>query len=170
MAIKSTFFFQSYWNFVHVCFIVGHFEIKCSQFNISTCGFDQFPQTTRYGMSYLLQDVVRDIVENLLNSCLQVFQCPRFCLVYLLCVTRQIKITWNEIWTSWRPFMKSASSQPTFSVDRDFGRPLFLASCTEPVVISLAWQFLIVSGRSVSFLPFHARHHLWTMIVQFYTS
>ena len=138
-------------------FILWDFEITCSQFNISTCGFDQFPQTTRYGMSYLLQDVVRDIVENLLNSCLQVFQCPRFCLVYLLCVARQIKITWNEIWTSWRPFMKSASSQPTFSADRDFGRPLFLASCTEPSW-SLAWHGNFLLFLDVVFHPYLSMH------------
>ena len=77
-------------------------------------------QTARYGIDNSLKDVGWDTAENVLYSCFKVLQCARFCLVglqlglhLLLGVTPQIKVTWGEIWTSWGPFIRSASSQPT---------------------------------------------------------
>jgi hypothetical protein len=59
----------------------------------------------------------------------------------------------------------------TYSSDRDVdGRTFLHASVTEPVVRSFKWQFLIVSGRIVVFLPFTVRHHIRTATTEFHTS
>ncbi|CAI9738716.1 Hypothetical predicted protein [Octopus vulgaris] len=81
-------------------FIRWESESKSSYFNISTGGVNQFPQMARDGMNNLLKNIICDIIK-LLNLCLQVLQCARFCLVHLFCVTPQAEITWSEIWTSW---------------------------------------------------------------------
>jgi hypothetical protein len=59
----------------------------------------------------------------------------------------------------------------TFSSDRDVdGLPLLPASLTESVVIAFEWQFVIVPGSIVAFLPFTVCYHLYTRTTEFHTS
>jgi hypothetical protein len=82
------------------------------KFNAGTCDVHQFPQTAGDGIHSLLEEVVWDIGDNILNPFFQFFQCARFCTVHLiLCPVPQENVTGCEIWTSCRPFVRSASSQ-----------------------------------------------------------
>jgi len=84
------------------------------KFNVGTGGIHQLPQTTRDGIHSLLQEVVWNVGDNFPNPVLQLFHCARFCPVHLLlCPAPKEKVTGREIWTSWRPFVRSSSSQPT---------------------------------------------------------
>ena len=91
--------------------VIGAHGLK---FKVGTGGIRQLPQTTGDGIHSLLQEVVWDGGDNVPNPVLQLFHCARFCLVHLLlCLAPQEKVTWREIWTSCRPFVRSSSSQPT---------------------------------------------------------
>jgi len=84
------------------------------KFNVGTGGTHQFPQTTGDGIHILMQEVVRDIGDNVTNPVLQFFHCARFCPVHLLhCPAPQEKVTGRNIWTSCKPFVRSSKSQPT---------------------------------------------------------
>ena len=84
------------------------------KFNVGTGGIHQLPQTTVDGIHSLLQEVMWDVGDNVPNPVLQLFHCARFCPVHLLlCPAPQKKVTGREIWTSYRPFVRSSSSQPT---------------------------------------------------------
>ena len=90
---------------------IGTHSLK---FNVGTDGIHQLPQTTGDGIHSLLQEVVRDVGDNVPNPVLQFFHCSRFCPVHLfLCPSPQAIVTGREIWTSCRPFLRSSSSQPT---------------------------------------------------------
>jgi len=85
------------------------------KFNTGTDGVHQLPQTTGDGIHSLLQEVAWDVGDNVPNPVLQFFHCARFCLVHLLLYpVPQEEVTGREICTSFRPFVRSPSSQPTF--------------------------------------------------------
>lgn len=93
-------------------FVMWESKSKSSHLHVSTDVINQIPQTARDGINNFLKDIIWEIIENPLNPCLQLLQCAKFSLVHL-CVIPQVKITWSEIGTSWRPFMESVSSHPT---------------------------------------------------------
>ena len=50
------------------------------------------------------------------------------------------------------------------------GRPFLRSFVTEHVVKSFEWRFLIVSWRTVAFIPFTVRHHPCRATTEFHTS